>query len=96
LLVFGGIIALVGIVAGLAIFAPDYTGENLNLPSTYPYGPPPFDLNKYNITKQNNTGKPVQNYTLPTGLIKRTNAGFIYNSLAAEEERPEPWALLTR
>jgi hypothetical protein len=102
LIFFSGLIVVAGILFTVDYFYPGYTGENLNLPSLYPYGLPPFDLNDYNITKNNttNTTKPLQTYNFPKvnrsnvptigEVLNMSNAGFLYSMAAAEEEYLEP------
>jgi hypothetical protein len=87
----------------------DYTGpDTSNSPDLYPLTAPRYDPSKFNHT---NTTQPVQTYNLPKinstsrfnsivptigEVLRRSNSGFLYHSLAAEEETPKPWALLAR
>jgi hypothetical protein len=100
-----GIIVLVVIVVAMYfLYGPDYEGpDTSNWPT--PPGQAPLSAYKYGANITNNTTDQTtskeeepKNTTIPTigEVLRKSQAGFLYSSMAAEEERPEPWALLIR
>ena len=87
--------SIIGIIAIASQGNRKYEGpDTLNWSSLYPFGPPPFDLSKYNRTNTTNATQPVQTYnfpkvnksnsTIPTigEVLRKSNIGYSNNFLA--------------